>query len=773
MAHRSIVPLLILSVFMASAAEAEDFPFRPEGRLWKPVQDEVYMQEVGEKVEGGRVLSVAVYEGVLYAATPDGVKSLEGRSLVAVDGAPEGVSRLREAGGALWGMAADGLYRFDGADLQKVDDRLFVDVCQLGGAVYGATEMDLYRYENGAIVAVQPPAGYKSPDTTFQMEDGAQILPEPIKFGPVTRVTAYAGTMYGLRAHEVVLLDGETVTDYVADWGMLPSKDLRDIVRVGNRLYVATDRGLGVLRGMSLTSIGGDQRLPFEDTTCLAAGFDGDLWIGTTRGAIRSINGRYQYFAADRWLPGDGVNDIAVGKDVVYIATNGGLGIIRYEPYTLAKKAACYEQHLDQWGHKRLGFIHKLYWAGDGVGWLREISDNDGGHTAPYLAAMSFKYAATGDEKARQEAVDSFKSMIWLEEITGVRGLIARAIWSNTGDAGEKAKHGSGGLPARWYPTADGLWEWKGDTSSDEVSAHYYAVSVFHDFAARGAEKDRATEHIARMTDHIVENGWKLRDANGQTTRWGRWDPEYLLRPYGMESRGLNGLHALAYAITAKALTGEDKYQDALGQLLAFGYQQYAVRQKATFPPDVIVPWDDRLGFESLWPALKYNSDPQLMPILLRSLERSWEIKRMEHIPWYNFLYGAITGNDCEEQQAADHLRAWPLDLIGYSYQNSYRHDLAPEPGYVPYGGGARGMSPRETGPLIHGLDYDGGSGGHVVIDPAPWLEAYWLGRYYGLITEPLTNDPALTSVQPTGQGQNPGAAPYAGAARPENLIPE
>ncbi|MCX5769416.1 MAG: hypothetical protein NTZ09_03965 [Candidatus Hydrogenedentes bacterium] len=657
MTYRPILSVLILSALaLACAADADDFPFRPEARLWKPVQDEVYLQELGEKVEGGKILAVAVYDGVLYAAAPDGVKSLDGRSLVAVDGAPGNVTRLRAAGGALWGMAADGLYRYHGAELQKVDDRLFVDVCELGGAVYGATRADLFRYQNGAMAALEPATGYKSPDTTFQMEDGTQILPEPIKFGPVSRIAAYAGTLYGLRPNEVVLLDGETVTDYVADWGMLPSRNLRDIVRVGNRLYIATDRGLGVLRGMALTSIGRNERLPFEDTTCLAAGFDGDLWIGTTRGAIRSINGEFQYFAAGRWLPGDRVNDIAVGKDVVYIATDGGLGIIRYEPWTLAKKAAFYERHMDEWGHKRLGFIHRLYWGGESAGWLREISDNDGGYTAPYLAAMSFKYAATGDEKAREEAVDSFKAMIWLEEITGVRGLIARAIWSNTGDAGEKAKHGSGGLPARWYPTPDGLWEWKGDTSSDEVSAHYYAVSVFHDFAAQGPEKARATEHIARMTDHIVANGWKLRDANGQTTRWGRFDPDYLLRPYGMESRGLNGLHALAYASTAKALTGDNKYQGALDQLLGFGYQQYTVRQKATFPPDIIVPWDDRLGFESLWPAIKYNTNPQLTSILLRSIERSWEVKRMEHIPWYNFMYGAITGNDCEVRQAVDHL---------------------------------------------------------------------------------------------------------------------
>jgi hypothetical protein len=107
------------------------------------------------------------------------------------------------------------------------------------------------------------------------------------------------------------------------------------------------------------------------------------------------------------------VNDIAVGDKEVYIATDLGIGIIHYEPYTLRKKADHYEKHMDEWGHKRLGFVHLLY-RKDGE-WVREISDNDGGHTAPWLAAMCYKYAVTGDESARQEAVESFKALLWLE----------------------------------------------------------------------------------------------------------------------------------------------------------------------------------------------------------------------------------------------------------------------------------------------------------------------------------------------------------------------
>ena len=62
---------------------------------------------------------------------------------------------------------------------------------------------------------------------------------------------------------------------------------------------------------------------------------------------------------------------------------------------------------------------------------------------------------------------------------------------------------------------------------------------LFHDLAAKGSEKQRAAKHIASISAHIMDNGWVLRDLDGKPTRWGRWDPEYLLGPYGFESRGL------------------------------------------------------------------------------------------------------------------------------------------------------------------------------------------------------------------------------------------
>ena len=757
-----------------AAVPAPEIPRTPAGsqmrRLWAPVTDEVYLQEVGEQVATDKpATAVALLGKTAYVVVGGTLKTLRGGILADAEGAPGGVKRLRSLDGVLWAMAEKGTYRYEGKAWERVDERLFVDLCLHRGKVYGATRDDLFRFEDGKFVNIRPAGGYLSTDTTEMREDFSQVLADPVEIGPVERIASYSGTLYMLRPGNLALLEGKTFVPEMADWGALPSSVTRDLLALGSRLYVATDRGVGVLRGMALTSLRGPDGLPYEDTTCLATGFDGEVWIGTSRGAIRKTESDYHYFGAQHWLPGDYVRDITVGDHVVYIATDGGLGIIRYEPYTLLKKAAYFERELNEWGFKRLGFVHKLYRQGDNDPWLREISDNDGGNTAHYLAAMSFRYAATGDESARQEAMEAFKAMVWLEEITSKPGFFARAIWSVKGDQGQRSTRGSGGLPAKWYPTPDGLWFWKGDTSSDEVNAHFYAVSVFHDLAAPGRAKERAAQHLGRIATHIIENGWVLRDMDGKPTRWGRWDPDYLLRPYGFDSRGLNGMEAQTYMHTAYAMTGDARFQQGLEQLIKWHYPSYTVRQRLTFPPDQIAPWDDELAFFCYHPLLRYAKDPELRSIYLRSLERSWEILRMQRDPFYNFIYGSITGNDCEAAQAAQYLRDWPLDLVNYSYHNSHRSDLMAQRGYVPYSGGTRFISPREleaSWGARSPTQYDGGESGRGVTPPTCWLEDYWMGRYYGFIEPPNTKDAALLTVQPRALARK-GAAPYDGPPRP------
>ena len=748
-----LILFLAVSAFGASAASGAAVV----QRHWQPVRDEVYLQEIGRKVTASAPLtSVAVYEGNVYAGSVKGLHQLKANELVEVSELREPVSRLVTAGGALWIITSQGLHRFQSGSWKKVSAEAVSDVCEHLHEVVAAGGSRLWRVNGDAL---EPLTSSSSPFA-------------------ITRVVSYGETLYVHGPGRLTIFDGNRFgarnvwnwpVEKVWDWGELPSLNTRDILSLGSRLYIATDRGLGVLRGMSLTHLRGEQGLCYEDTTCLARGFGGDLWIGTTRGAIRHTGGQYHYFAGQRWLPDDRVNAMATSDRAVFIATDKGLGIIEYQPYTLLKKSAYYERHLEEWGQKRLGLVHKLGWDDKLKEFVREVSDNDGGYSCDYLAAQAYRYAVTKDPEARREAVNTFHTIRWLEAMTGIKGYPARGVWAKN-ERGHQAQHGSGEAPAEWHDTKDGLFEWKGDTSSDEICAHFYAIAIFLQLAAQGEEIQQAKTFLSRVAGHLMDHNWQLIDLDGKPTRWGRWNPEHFNSAgEGNAARGLNALEILSFIKTAEALTGEPKFAQGYQELVKLGYPEYTLRQKCTFPPGDVLQFLDRLSFLCYPNLLQYETDPKLRSLYRRSFDRTWEIQRMEQAPWFNFIFGALTGNDCEVEPAVAHLREWPLDLVLYSYQNSHRADLHTPPGYVAYSGGTRAFSPREREPLLWEawtMEADGGAGGNAVIHPSAWLLAYWMGRYHGFIEAPRTTDPALLTVE-RNQTRLLGARPYSGPPRP------
>ncbi len=743
--------LLLIAALVLRAAE----PAKPQS--WQAIRDDVFLQEVGRQVVTAEPLTaVAVQEGQVFVGSAHGVAQLAGDKLVEDATLKQPVQRLVSAGGSLWAITTPGLYRHEGAAWKQISPEAVSDVCAWRGEVVAAVDHKLWRVEGDHLERLG------GTEAKFGITRLAVYQDSLFIHGP-GRLTTYAfGKFGGLDAYDFP-------TDQTWDWGVLPSPDTRDVLSLGSTLFLATDRGLGVLRGMSLTILRGEQGLPFEDTTCLAAGFTNDLWIGTTRGAIRQVGGEFRYYDGRRWLPGERVSAIAVGGLTAYVATDRGLGIIAHEPYTLAKKAAYYEQHLEAWGHKRLGLVQKLEWDEGLKEFVREAGDNDGGYTCYYLAAESYRYATTKDPVARREATNTFHALRWLQQMTGIPGFPARSMWVK-GERGHKSTGGSGGYPAEWHDTADGKFEWKGDTSSDELCGHFYAFGPFLELAAQGQEVTQAKAHLAQMAAHLIDHHWQLIDVDGKPTRWGRWDPDYFLTDEGRYDRGLQAVELLSFVKTAEALTGEAKYADAYRQLVKLGYPAYTLRWRNTFPPDSVLHFLDELGFWSWANLLKHEQDPELRALYRRGYERGYEVVRGEHNPWFNFLYGSLTGNECETGPAVNHLREWPLDLRIWSYQNSHRADLHPAPGYVAPKGGTKAFSPRETEPLRWDhwiMQADGGNGGNDVVEPSSWLMAYWMGRYYGFIQAPTVTDPALLTVQPAEVPQG-GAKPYDGPARPE-----
>jgi len=725
-------------------------------RVSTPVRDEVFLQEVGRKVVWNEGLtSVAVRDGHVYAGTAKGLLTLAGTNWVVDASMSVPIQRLVSAKGSIWAMTASGLHRRDSAGWTRVTAERVTDVSEFRGEVVASVGSRLFRVRGEALEPWTTNAA-RFPITRVVSHNDTLFVHGTGRLAPLSR-----GVFGGLDAYT-------WAADQAWDWGTLPSTTTRDALSVGSALYLATDRGLGVLRGMSLSTVRGEQGLPYEDTTCLAVGFTNDVWIGTTRGAIRWVGGAFQYFAGQRWLPGERVSGIAVEGRTVYVATDRGLGAIEYEPYTLAKKASYYERHLEEWGQKRLGFTHKLEWDAGLKEYVREVSDNDGGYTGNYLAAQAYRYAVTKDPEARREATNTFHALRWLEGMTGIPGFSARSVWAK-GERGHQAGHGSGGYAAEWHDTKDGKFEWKGDTSSDELCSHFYSFALFLELVAQGDEVGLVKAHLSRTVSHLIDHGWRLVDVDGKPTRWGRWDPEYFLTDEGKYDRGLQAVELLSFMKTAEVLTGEAKFAEAYRKLIGMGYAEYTLRARNTFPPDSVLHFLDELAFWCYWNLLRYEQDPELRALYRRGYERSYEVVRVEQQPWFNYLYGALTGNPCEPEASVEHLRSWPLDLRVWSYQNSHRTDLRTPSGYVALKGGAKTFAVRETEPCRWDhwvMQADGGAGGNDVVEPGAWLLAYWMGRYHGYIGAPTVTDRALLEVEHSREREL-GARAYEGPPRP------
>ncbi len=482
--------------------------------------------------------------------------------------------------------------------------------------------------------------------------------------------------------------------------------------------------------------------LPATPATVVLRVGEQTLWIGTPRGAIRytSVPGAIpvRYFGGQRWLPDDRVTGIGIGnlrpesgESEIWIETPAGYSRISERLMTLEEKAAVIETTVRQ-RHVRHGLTadSQLTRPGDLTSNQMVSSDNDGLWTAMYVAAECFRYKVTGDPEAAQFARQGMEAIIRLEEIAGRRGFPARSFIRK----GEDIQPRDG----EWHDTPDGLWRWKGDTSSDEIVGHYFVYPIYHDLVATEEEKTRLREVITRITNHILDNDYQLIDLDGKRTLWGWWGPSAIWED--PTETGLRALHILAHLRVAIYLTGNPRYRAAYDNLINRERYHLLTRNQKINYPGQINHSDDELAFLSYYPLLRYEDNPELRKVYIESLDRAWQVERPERIPLWNFIYAAGTG--AKEFDRAESLRTlyeMPIDRISWKVTNSHRadvpHDLLADRFKRPQ---ALIVLPYDELPMSkwNGNPYllDGGNGGRSEDDGASFLLPYWMGRYHQLI---------------------------------------
>jgi len=747
-----ICAMLFVSLWTTGVSAAEqpasaiaDTPFEQEYR-----QTQVRSSEPANNNMRAVVTTDA---GEVWVATAGGVFFIDGEQLTAAEGeAIDGPTYdvMVDEANNVWVAAWNGVYRLN-------NDRLEL-VGQLPGPITKLATM------NGGVIAAGPNGIFSWHKGQWQQRDvpvpttirDIAILPTGDEFN-VTNCPLAVATSIGL-----YLIDGNEV-QRIAGGDEIQSSDVRTVaVNTKGELWAGSAAGIDVYKqGRRLRSITAGDGLPCSDVRHIAFDASDTAWIGTGLGVARLAGHAWSLRHSRRWLPNDQVRHVAfLPNGTAWIATADGLAAIGKRRMTLADKAAHYEALVQSRHVRPPGLIERcrLTTLGDLSSFKAMDTDNDGSYTGMYVAAEAYRYAATGDEDAKRNATAAFRAVDFLHQVTESDGFFARTVipasWEHMADpnrtytpqqiAEEQARNARfKRVDIRWRPSSDGQWLWKGDTSSDEVTGHYFAFGVYYDLVADEEQKQRVAERVRKLTDYIIDGGYVLRDQDGQATRWGVWSPEKLNDdPNWRLDRGVNSIEILSFLLTAHHVTGDDRYLAELQTL----YNDHGYRENILDPqqldPGSFTYIDSELMSMAFYGLINYAVDPQRKKVYQQSLEAWFAPVRDDASPFYGFTYAALGGRDDYRANACvAKLRDVPLDMVQWTVDNRLREDLR----LVRRPSSELWQTDRLLPPSERSISrwdrnpYSAlrGDGGRTESSSVYWLLPYWMGRYHGFVSPP------------------------------------
>ncbi|MBX3177187.1 MAG: hypothetical protein KF886_07505 [Candidatus Hydrogenedentes bacterium] len=726
-----------LAALLVSAAVHADNPPAKSGRFGQDVAEK-YTTEHG--LPSNNVAHLAIVEGAVVAVTDQGAARFE-----------------------------DGAWK---ADPYSTQEHLFNDAVWRDDHRVVASDRGLFRRVEGAEAVELVPGAARQ---LAESPEGYLVA--------ATETGLYRETGNGFEAISVTDGLGRTWATHDVRGAAFDSQ---------GRLWFATLAGIGRQDGDSWTFYTGQEGLPYNDFTSVAAAPNGAMWFGTRIGAIRLEDGKWSYRQGQRWLPNDDVRDVAVDADgTAWFATANGVGAIRRVPMTLAEKAEIYEEAMEKYIRRTpFGYVSEV--STDTPGDTSVIhyhdSDNDGLWTAMYGAGECYAYAATGDPKAKDRAKRAFEALRFLQKVTQTgdirppKGYVARTILStdlpdpNEGRIERDRQHQQTQDSAwkvyepRWPKSGDGKWYWKSDTSSDELDGHYYFYPLYYDLVAdTEEEKERVREVVRDLTDHIIAHNYTLTDHDGTPTRWSDYSPEALNHHWVWWSeRGLKSLSMLSYLTVAEHMLGDQKYTDHINKLMEeHAYDTNAMVTKIQRGVGSGNQSDDEMAVMCYYNLVKYTKNEELKHDMLYSFYSQYILTEPEMNPFFNFAYAAF-GRDVlyrnpygihpippwdgwlEDSMAT--LYDFPLDRFNWAHKNSHRLDIVrlnrqaafePAEAARPINRGYRNngkvlpVSERffhhwNTDPW--NLDY--GGNGRSLGSGTVFLLPYYMGLYYGFIEE-------------------------------------
>ncbi|MBZ0251709.1 MAG: hypothetical protein K8I02_00080 [Candidatus Methylomirabilis sp.] len=182
--------------------------------------------------------------------------------------------------------------------------------------------------------------------------------------------------------------------------------------------------------------------------------------------------------------------------------------------------------------------------------------------TGNYVAAESYRYAVTGDPQAKINALRSLECLLAMEEVTGKPGFIARWV----GPAEPPYLLGECNPAQDCHVVTEGPYAgnfWKGNTSSDQYLGWWYGVSHVWDFVLDGPEdnyyRNAIRGAVTRVVDTLRADDYLITDPDGTVSTAG---PEIV------------GNEAMAFHLVTANIAGGE-YAEMLPQVYADNFLDY------------------------------------------------------------------------------------------------------------------------------------------------------------------------------------------------------
>ena len=304
--------------------------------------------------------------------------------------------------------------------------------------------------------------------------------------------------------------------------------------------------------------------------------------------------------------------------------------------------------------------------------------------------------------------------------------------------------------------TLDGL-RYKGDTSSDEITHHFLLAYFTHMILG---EEDKELDAlmitaVKNTLQHIIDNGNRLIECDGEPTTWAKWDKGYFSELLGWSDGCLNAAELLMYHKVVMAISGETgKWKENYDRLVnAEGYAHLTTLHDSRFhiSADVsgleqveeLMYGDNMLATCAYWLLITLEEDEKLKETY-RAGYRGWNgTFRREHNPIYDIPYMLSCPDDpVDTQMLADWFRRQDISRVCGSVSIEERRDV---PVRYRFGGtketswllmpDERGISKYDRNPYAF-ISAHNENGTQVLESCYVYTCAYWLGKYYGVIEE-------------------------------------